>query len=421
MNKIYRILVIVVVSLGAIYGCKENERFQINYADDIPPGKPFVSSDYKPLYGGARLYFSPPEDRDVLTVDASYINQKGEEVWFSSSYFSDSLDVEGFSDMQPKEVRVYAVDRAGNKSEAQVITVVPKEPSISRIARTIGTKGGFGSFYVEWKNELRQAVNIHVNYRYGTTEKNVIYTSADTVQREFVLVEDIPETTPVTVRVKAEDRYGNISESVVSEIFLIKDEKIPKDKWILPKANDSIGGVPQGYWDGYEGRMRYIIDDIIDDGRNANFGNTAAKGRTGIQKDGDLPANFIIDLGEEWEISRIVTHQRDFTWETTPLGRGRYYNSENVGIYGIYIRDKAGLGWDSVRTHKITFPPDLPGQQYRVMAQKGDMAYLYPDDPAFSAPTRWFRYEALFPFLNDYTGGGIISLSEITLYGRKKK
>jgi hypothetical protein len=411
------------------WGCRESERFEINYADKTPPEKPIISRDYKPLYGGARIYFTPPEDKDVLTVDASYINQNGKVFWFSSSYFSDSIDVEGFSDTLPKNITIYAVDRAGNKSEAQSITVIPKEPAVSRVAGSINVKAGFGSFYIDWRNELRQVVNIYINYSYnnnGTVEeKNIIYTSTDTVERKYIRLEDISETIPVNVKVKVEDRYGNIGNTLteIPDVYLIKDEKIPKDKWFIPKTNDSIGGQPQGYWDGYEGRMIYITDDIIDDGLNWNWGSTSSKGRTGNVKDGNLPANFIIDLGEEWEISRIITYQRDGAWTAPniPTGRGFYYSNENTGIYGMYIWDNAESRWDSIRSHKIIFPPDLPGQQYRVLGQEGDMAYLYPDNPHFSAPTRWFRYEAQYGFNNDYTAQGPMGLSEITLYGRRKR
>jgi hypothetical protein len=44
---------------------------------------------------------------------------------------------------------------------------------------------------------------------------------------------------------------------------------------------------------------------------------------------------------------------------------------------------------------------------------------MYPDDPKFTKPTRWFRYEALTGFNNDYQSLGANCLSEITLYGRK--
>ncbi|MDR1719032.1 MAG: DUF4959 domain-containing protein [Dysgonamonadaceae bacterium] len=418
-----KISILSIISLLVIaQGCRESERFEINYADTTPPGKPIISEEYKPLYGGARIYFTPPEDEDVLTVDARYTNQKGETIWFSASYYTDSIDVEGFADTNPKNVTLYAVDRAGNKSETQTITVIPKEPAVARVASSINVKGGFSSFYLDWKNELKQVVNIHVSYSYEGKEKVIIYTSTDTLERKYIRLDNISETTPVNVKVKVEDRYGNTSDLAESSIYMIKDEKIPKDRWVIPITNDSIGGVPQGYWDAYEGRMIYITDDIIDNGLNWNWGSTGPKGHTGNIADGNLPANFIIDLGEEWEISRIVTHQRDLSWSAPniPTGRGWYYGNENIGIYSMYIWDAVKSDWDSICTHKIVFPPDLPGQQYRVMAQAGDMAYLYVENPHFSAPTRWFRYEARFGFNNDYTSQAHMGLSEITLYGRKK-
>jgi hypothetical protein len=423
MNRYIKKFISIIAFMVIIWGCSESERFEINYTDTTPPGKPVISKDYKSLYGGARIYFTPPEDEDVLTVNADYTNQKGETFWFSSSYFADSVDVEGFADTLPKKINVYAVDRAGNKSEPQTITVVPKEPAVSRVAGSIVVKGGFSSFFVDWRNELNQVVNISINYSYSGQEKVVIYTSTDTVERKFIRLENIPETTPISIKVKVEDRYGNISNITPEAIHLIKDEKIPKDKWIIPLTNDSIGGVPQGYWDGWEGRMIYIADDIIDNGLNWNWGSTSTKGHTGNVKDGNLPANFIIDLGEEWEISRVITHQRDLAWQSPsiPTGRGWFYGNENIGIYSMYTWDNTNLCWDSICTHKIVFPSDLPGQQYRVMSKAGDMAYLYPDNPQFSAPTRWFRYEARSGFNNDYTAQGSMGLSEITLYGRKKK
>lgn len=416
-------IIFLSVLVAAFAGCKESERFEINYADSTPPGKPVVSQDYKPLYGGARLYFTPPADKDVLTVDADYVSQNGKTFRFSVSYFTDSIDVEGFADTEPKTVRIYAVDRAGNKSDAQTLTVVPKEPAVSRVAASIACKGGFGSFYIDWRNELKQVVNVHIAYKYDERERNVIYTSTDTVERQFIRIDNLPETTPVSVEVEVTDRYGNTAHAPASELHLISDEKLPKDKWYIPQTNDSIAGEPQGYWEGYEGRMIYITDDIVDDGLNWSWGSTSFKGRTGNRADGNLPANFIIDLGEEWEISRIITHQRDYAMSapSIPTGRGGYYQWENIGIYSMYILDEATNTWDTIRTHKIPVPVDLPGQQYRVQAQQGDMAYLYPDEPHFSKPTRYFRYEAQFGFNNDYTDRGIVGLSEITLYGRKKK
>jgi hypothetical protein len=77
--------------------------------------------------------------------------------------------------------------------------------------------------------------------------------------------------------------------------------------------------------------------------------------------------------------------------------------------------------WDSVSTNKV-LPPigqALTQMDYKHAGEIGDMAFLYPDDPQFSKPTRWFRYEVLASFDQKYTGGRPNCLSEITLYGRK--
>jgi hypothetical protein len=174
---------------------------------------------------------------------------------------------------------------------------------------------------------------------------------------------------------------------------------------------DSIGGVPMAFLAGYEGRSVYLIDGIIDDGVVVNYTHTAGRGRTGLTKDGNVPWNVMIDLGDEYEISRIITHQRSES----------YYEYENVGLYAMYIWDDSEQKWDSICQHKITFPAGMSAMERRQLGTAGDLAYLYPDDPQFSKPTRWFRYESLFSFDNNYTATYNSCLSEITLYGRKKQ
>jgi hypothetical protein len=131
----------------------------------------------------------------------------------------------------------------------------------------------------------------------------------------------------------------------------------------------------------------------------------------------------MIDLGDEYELSRIVTHQRYNDNSNRDGIRQTYYRSENVGIYAMYIWDDVEQAWDSVSMHKIPFPvgKGLTEMDYKQAGAAGDMAFLYPDDPKFSKPTRWFRYQALYGFNSNYTNTNCNCLSEITLYGRKKK
>jgi hypothetical protein len=47
------------------------------------------------------------------------------------------------------------------------------------------------------------------------------------------------------------------------------------------------------------------------------------------------------------------------------------------------------------------------------------MAYFYPDDPQYTQPIRWFRYEGLHCFDDNYSSTSANCMSELTLYGKK--
>jgi hypothetical protein len=427
INKMFfngntKYLLVLLSLISGLYACKEQGRFEIGYNDAVPPSAPeFIR--YKPLYGGARLFYKIPEDEDLLSIDVTYLNPKGKKIWFSISYFTDSIDVYGFSDSLEHVVSLYAVDRAGNKSETVSVPVTPLEPAYSRVAKSIAVKPGFSSFFVDWINEIEQTINVYIDFSYSKdgqlTEHHLIYTSSLASDRWFI--RDLDITEPLKVKARVEDLYGNITESAdKGEFRLLQDELIPKDKWYLPDPNDSIGGVPMAYLQMGEARKTFLIDNMIDDGVNVNYTHTNRVGRTGYSKDGNVPWNIMIDLGDEYQISRIITHQRYYNGNNPTTGRGNYYKDENVGIYNMYIWNADDEEWEFVSQHKIPVPSGLSDLEYVQMGRAGDMAYLYPDDPQFSKPARWFRYEALKGFDNNYTNESNVNcLSEITLYGRK--
>ncbi|RIJ47897.1 DUF4959 domain-containing protein [Maribellus luteus] len=433
--KIYiSILAAILLGFGA---CKENERFEIGYSDDIPPATPqFVR--YKPTYGGARIFYTQPNDKDLLSIDATYINKKGKEMWFSVSYYENYIDVYGFDTEEPYTIQLFAVDRAGNRSEKVPVVVEPLEPAVKQVASTVYCIAGFSSFYINWENGLMQSMNIFLDYSYQNAEgqlqeSHIIYTSREAEERRFIRDPGLSVTAPVSVKVRVEDEFGNTSNTLdLGTITLLEDLKIPKDIWQIPGTNDSTiinrdgevvnTGVPMGFFNGLEGRDYMAIDDIVSDGTFVNFTHAYGWGRTGNSRDGNMPWNYIIDLGDYYELSRIVTHQRyRHTGANEYSGREDYYRGENVGIYAMWRWDEETQQWDSITTHKITFPVDLPDRQYRILGRQGDMAYMYPESPKFTKPTRWFRYEAIAGFNDNYKSLNGNCLSEITLYGRKSE
>ncbi len=413
---------ICIALLALVFSCKEKDRYNINIDDSTPPG-PVVLKYYKSLYGGARFFYGLPEDEDLLAVEAEYTNSKGKTFKFNASYFVDSLDVYGLPDTDMHAVRLYAVDRAGNRSAPLIVNIEPLEPAYQRVARSLEVRPGFGSFFVDWANELKQDINVYVDFEFsdksGPRKVTTIFSSKAEADRRFVYDLDEVASDRVNVNVRVEDQYGNITESIEKgEVTLLKDELIPKKIWKLPNPNDSIGGIPMVFGNDNEGRTRYVIDDIINTGEDFNFMHTGKRGRTGNLVDKNMPWNLMIDLGDYYELSRVVTHQRRYG--TASLGiQGQYYRAENVGAYNMYYWDEDTKDWVLIAYHQIPIPI-LPSELDFVKAgQAGDMAYMYPDFPAFTKKTRWFRYEAVSDFLSNYTGVGANCLSEITLYGRK--
>lgn len=405
-----------------LFSCEEENRHLANSNDGTPPGVVKIL-DQKPLYGGARLFYQIPDDEDLLSIEAVYTNKQGQSFTFAASYFVDSLDVYGFASTEEHTVQVYARDRAGNTSDPVTVSAAPLEPAYTRVASSLVVKPGFSSFFLDWQNELEQNINVYVDFTYtqdGAQKSfSTVFSSNLATDRRFVNDLFLTPDQPVSVTIRVQDQYGNITDPIdKGQISLYEDIEIPKDKWVLPETNEMIGGVPMCFGDGLEGRSAYVIDGIIDRGDNLNFMHTHSRGRTGRTADGNMPWNFIIDLGDYYELSRIITVQRH-SGGLANISRGQYYQSENVGMYNMYIWDDDAGQWEFVTQHKIPVPQGVSELEFVKLGEAGDMAYMFPDDPQYTKPTRWFRYEAIKSFNGNYTLEDANCLSEITLFGRK--
>ncbi|GHT78110.1 hypothetical protein FACS189464_1010 [Bacteroidia bacterium] len=432
MNNIKEIAKIAVFMLLAVAGfsaCKESDRITIGSGDNVPPGAPKVV-DTMLLNGGVRIYYEMPSDEDVLSINAEYTTATGDVRLFSASYFTDSLDILGMTGEQT--VQLYAKDRAGNKSPVVPINVTPLESTISQVFSSIDVKAGFDALVVLWENRQQQPVNVFVTIKYAlqgvNNEATKVFTS--NYPNEQQVINNLKDIKTVDATVHVEDKYGNVSKSLNKQIELYQDVVIPKDSWTLPNPNDTIGGIPMMFGDNLEGKTRNVIDGKIDFGDMVNYLQTAGYGRTGIAAHGNVPWNLIIDLGDYYELSRIVTHQAHQATSGNPnITRGNYYQGNNVGLYNMYVwvldgdpRQKPWntAGWELVSQHKIPVPVGLSNIELVKIGQAGDEALMYPDNPHYTKPVRWFRYEALNSFLSNYTNTAANVLSEVTLYSKKK-
>ena len=437
--KIIRIILIAFFVTASFYACKEQDRFGISSDDKTVPGAPVIR-EVVPMYGGARIFYDVPSDEQLLQVVAEVQAKNGKTFRFSSSYFKDSLDVWGLGDTIPYTFNVYAETRAGVKSNFVPVTVKPLTSSIWHVKNSIVVRPGFGALCVDWKNELMQTVNIFIDLDFNLNglrkEVGVVYSSNKDSVRQFVY--DLPNE-PINVKVRVEDIYGNATDNIdLQGLVLLQDMRIPKrtedvEIWKLPRTNDSIDWIPMCFGDGFNGRLERVIDDLIDqrDGMS-NYMHAAAIGRTGISRDGNV-WNLIIDLGGYWRLSRIITHQRWDMIDSDP--RRNLYRGENVGHFSLWILDEDetdGREWDiygekitgtwvKLSEHFIPIPENLAGPEYPPVGLRGDESYMYLDEPKYTKPVRWFRYEAQSGFLVangiPYGNTDHNCLSEVTLYG----
>ncbi|MDR1455353.1 MAG: DUF4959 domain-containing protein [Tannerella sp.] len=396
--RLLRTVTFVVLSAYLLSGCEETKRFEISGADSTPPSAPvFITS--KPLPGGARIFYQRPADEDLLSVEASYTNSSGKAVHFAASYFTDSLDVFGLGSSGQHTIEIYAVDRSGNQSEHIRQTVTALESAVELAAQSVRVLPSFDAIIIKWADSLKENIYVYATLDYVQDGEQLNHTGVFTSNQPDVTVPiDLVTQNPVVVKIRVEDKYGNSTLAKDTTINLLQDGVIAKSGWTLPPPGEFMGVLQaDGNYNG--GEMSKVIDGLTEEDILRNFYLTNESN----------PWNIIIDLGEKYELSRIITHQR-YTWTDTDV-RGAYYRGDNVLAYQMYVWNEEELEWEYVSRHTIAVPSVKQESDYKMLGDAGDGAFLYPEEPKFSTATRYFRFEAV-------TGEYI---SEITLYGRKAR
>ncbi|MDR1594534.1 MAG: DUF4959 domain-containing protein [Prevotellaceae bacterium] len=409
--------------------CSEEKRFDINSDDTVSPAAPVISR-YEALNGSVRIFYTPPADADVISVDAQYTRKSDGEVFhFSTSYFSNSITVLGLADTVTYDVELFAVDRAGNRSPKITYSVKPLESAILKVKQSMIVKGGFDALFAKWTNELGEPVNVFIDYTFtmdGTTRSLTrVFTSQTVDNRYYITDLTLPPDSPVKVKYRVSDNYENYTDAVdVGNLFVLKDIEIPKmdsDRnplWSLPEVRtiplaEYGNTVAQVFGNVMDGNIARVIDGTIDQYENLNY----------LMADAPHPWSLMIDLNGYYELSRILTHQRhtkDGGAEES-VKRGNYFMGDNIGRYRMYRWDDETRTWDTISVHTISMPQGTLSQlEWNKLGRAGDMAYMYPDEPAYTKPTRWFRYEAVGSFGTNYYPSQGGSLSEITLYCKQK-
>jgi len=373
--------------------------------DTTAPGK-VTNISYKPTNGGAVLTFTAPEDDDLLYVKAVYTNSLGKEVFKVTSHYGDSIEIDGFKEATPQKVKLYAVDRSNNNSEAAEIEVTPMKSFIYLVQESIQMKEQLGGVRITWENPDQKTVFVYVNFsKAGKTYERIL---SSALSDPVLMIRGLdPEEYSFSVTV--EDFNGNKTDKMdVGTYRPLLEQKIDKSTWKVLQ-NLSVDG------DKWEGTLASFWDDVVDTKESAADNSYFIISRD--ENGGMLkwPLDIVVDLNKTVVVNRFVVWQRAFAYVNAEQNGVStdycYYKEENLKSFSVSVStDK--LTWNSLGTFDIGDPRDAAG----VISPAKYKEAIDGHEFNLESVSQPFRYMK-FSILSNYGSETNVYGSEITLYG----
>lgn len=398
MKKIRKLILpgLIIISL---FSCDKKEDI-----DTTPPGKLTITG-IVPTYGGAKIAYTLPQDEDVLFVKAKYTNALGNEVFKVSSHYNDTIEVTGFNDTEPKNIKLYVYDRNNNKSEAVETQVTPLESYIFQVQESIEIVPDLGGVKVSWTNPSENPVHVWLYYKKHDIDTFKIMSSSFSTYRFNIIGLDSVE---YEFSADVEDEIGIKSgKKFITNAIPKFEEKIQKDSWSLV-SNLSCNG------NAWEGQTINFFDDVVDthDDPNDNSYFIVQGGGSDLDN-GTL--DIVINLNKHVLIDRFIVWQRAY-WYSGAENQGvsaipYYYQQENLKAFNIYISNDL-VEWALVGEYEIEDPKDEDNnvpEVYIEIAKEGHNFIL-------NEVTQPFQY-LKFSITKNFGSKENVYGSEITLFG----
>lgn len=396
MKRINKNLLLFLLSLTAAFsGCKEDQLGPLEN-NTTPPGK--VSNvTIKNGAGNASITFSLPADKDLLYVKAVYYLANGQEMEVKTSYYGNTLLVEGFGDTNEHEVKIYAVNRSEVASEPTIVKVKPLENPIWGVYRSLKAVADFGGLNFKGSNPAKADLAIEVlvlsKGKYVPTAKN-IYTAAPEIDQSIRGLDTLTQKFAITIR----DRWLNYSDTLFTTLKPLYETVLPKSTYkevILP--TDS----PQEYTSTGVSKMW--------DGNIIDWPSVCLTKTTVL-----TPQWVTFDLGRTATLSRIVVWNYP---EYLNAGRTYYYggNLKDFEIWGTDNPPADGSfnNWVMLGKYSSTKPSK---SAYGVQTSE-DYAFANAGiSYNFAVGLKKVRYIRI-KSINNWQGTSFMSVSEVQLYG----
>lgn len=352
-NK-YIYLLLLFPVLGCLNACQKMDSYNDPASSDMT--KPDVVSNIKVdnFNGGAHITYALPNSKNILYVLAQYkINGvTGRET--KSSYYSDTVTVEGFAKKQAYQVTLYTVTRANVKSDPVSVTVNPDTPPYLLVKPTVNVEADFAGVKITGSNPLKKSMGVillNVDPANNTDVIDQNYSELGTINYSVRGYPPVPKKFGYYVM----DSYGNISDTTYTTITPFFEAILDRNKFFTYRL-PTDGTIEYG-WD-----LPYLWDGKTDGSSNGWHTNPGGK----------QPMVATFGLGVSAKLSRFILWER-------PDGGDRFaYGHGNPREFSMWGSD-------------VTAPKDV---QLPVSAPEGTVLgdwtnlgnYNYPDPPSGAKP-----------------------------------
>lgn len=225
-----RIFCIIVSLIPVIItGCREEGR--IDHIDTSAPAPAQVTNvTVRNTPGGAVLKYTVPEDRNMLYVQAVYDIRPGVQREMKSSYYKDSLILEGFGDTGTYDVSLFSVGKNEKASDPLKVQVNPSTAPIRLAQKQLSETFGGVSVRIDNPEKANLVVTLMgdtAQLGYHLTLQS-FYTSAEKAKFNFRGLDTIPLNFSVYLR----DRWNNVSDTVTATVTPIFEDEIAMNTWV---------------------------------------------------------------------------------------------------------------------------------------------------------------------------------------------
>lgn len=365
-------------------------------SDKTPPAK---VSDIKVenQAGKALLTYNLPGDDNLLYVKAVYTIANGRQIEVKSTYYNNSLTVEGFADTNEHEVTVYSVSRANVLSGPQTVKIKPLEAPIWEVYKSIKVDNAFGGYNLSALNASKADISLlilkdNVFKELEVDNNKSIFTNVDTIRSKIRGLDTIDHKFAFVVR----DKWGNTTDTMyktIKPIYEVEFSPLKFAPFVLPgDAPQVTNGARLDYmWDGKTGWPYTSFTHQV------NGGNQ--------------PHMITFDMGVAGKLSRIWI--RPFPegaryYFLTTMKRFEVYGSVNPSLSGALDASWALLGY-----YEVVKPSGTPYGSDTSADQATAAAGFNFEIDLNAGKVRYMRIRCL----ENFAGGTAQSINELKVYG----